>query len=263
MHLALQRDIGRSFDRQSRKRGRVHCLAPDVLALRNWVENSVPAAGRIKDGHVQHQHRVMPAPARAKPLSRFFRIFGLHCNYFLSVECSRLVANSANTSAQKIDTVIMVGPPNRPHSRLAPTASARSSSATFELRVRKAFPVRAAIRRSASRRERVRAQPTELLIAESCDVLNFSCDTMRPKRAACERPCFFSQHAHEAYRTAQSNRSSCVLKALASLPEGFQIREDLLLKIANRERHNELEVLVLQKTAEPTGLEPPSLLQCA
>jgi hypothetical protein len=86
------------------------------------------------------------------------------------------VVNSANTSAQKIVNVIMAGPPNRRHSRLAPAASARSSSATFELRVRKAFRVRvAAIGRRASRHERVRARLAELLIPESRDVSNFSC----------------------------------------------------------------------------------------
>lgn len=176
MHFALQRDIRRSFDRQSRKRGRVHYLAPDVFALRNWIEDPIPAAARVKDGHVQHEHRVVPTPSRAEPLSGFLLIFGMHCDYFLSLGCSRLVANSANTSAQKIDMRIMADSPNRPHSRLAPTASARSSSATFELRVRKAFPVRvAAIRRRTSRHQRVRARLAELLIAELCEVLNFSC----------------------------------------------------------------------------------------
>lgn len=186
MHLALQRDIRRSFDLQSGKRGRVHCLAPDVLTLRNWIEDAIPAAARVKDRHVQHEHRVVPTRSRAKPLSGFLLIFGMHCDYFLSLGYSRSVANSANTSAQKIDIGIMAGPPNRPHSRLAPTASARSSSATFELRVRKVFPVRvAAIRRRASRHESVRTRLPELLIADFRlpelliadlrDVLNFSC----------------------------------------------------------------------------------------
>lgn len=111
VHLALQRDIRRSFRRESWKRGRVHCLAPDVLALRNWIEDPIPAAARVKDGHVQRQHRVVPTPSRAKPRSRFrfFLIFGVHCDYFLSLGRSRLVANSANTSAQKIDMGIMTG----------------------------------------------------------------------------------------------------------------------------------------------------------
>lgn len=55
VHLALQRDIRRSFNRESGKRGRVHCLEPDALG--SWL----------------------------------------------------LVVNSANTSAQKIDNVIMGG----------------------------------------------------------------------------------------------------------------------------------------------------------
>lgn len=165
MHLVLQRDIRRSFRRESWKRGRVHCLAPDVLALRNWIEDPIPAAARVKDGHVQRQHRVVPTPSRAKPGSRFLLIFGVHCDYFLSLGRSRLVANSANTSAQKIDMGITAGPPNPPHSRLAPTASARSSSATFERRVRKLSRVRvAAIPRRASRRERIRGRLAELSI---------------------------------------------------------------------------------------------------
>jgi hypothetical protein len=167
VHLALQRGIRWSFRRESGKRGRVHCLAPDVLALRNWIEDPIPAAARVKDGHVQRQHRVVPTPSRAKPRSRFrfLLIFGMHCDYFLSLGRSRLVANSANTSAQKIDMGIMAGPPNRPHSRLAPTASARSSSATFVLRVRKVFPVRvAAIPQPASLHQAVRLGMAELSI---------------------------------------------------------------------------------------------------
>jgi hypothetical protein len=78
VHLALQRDIRRSFDHQSRKRGRVHCLAPDVLALGNWIEDPIPAVARVKDGHVQHQQRVVPTLSRAEPLSRFLLIFGIH-----------------------------------------------------------------------------------------------------------------------------------------------------------------------------------------
>jgi hypothetical protein len=168
VHLALQRGIRRSFRRESGKRGRVHCLAPDVLALRNWIEDPIPAAARVKDGHVQRQHRVVATPSRAKPRSRFrfLLIFGMHCDYFLSLGRSRLVANSANTSAQKID-MIMAGPPNRPHSPLSPTAGAPRLVETFELRVRKEFPVRvAAMRRRGSRHARVRDRLAELLTAE-------------------------------------------------------------------------------------------------
>ena len=86
-------------------------LAPDVLALRHRIEDPVPTAARIKDRHVQHQHRVMPTPARAKPPSRFLLILRMHCDHFLSLACSKLVANSTNTSAQKIDMVIMACPP--------------------------------------------------------------------------------------------------------------------------------------------------------
>lgn len=56
MHFALQRDIRRSFNPESGKKGRVHCLEPDALG------------------------------------------------------CSSFVTNSANTRAQKIDTVIMADP---------------------------------------------------------------------------------------------------------------------------------------------------------
>lgn len=154
VHLALQRAIRRGVKREYRKGRSRSYLAPDVLALRNRIEDSVPTAARVEDRHVQHQHRVMPTPARAKPLSRFLLIFGMHCDYFLSLGWSRLVANNANTSAQKIDVVIMAGPPNRPHSRLSPTAAEQEPTAIFERRVRKAFLVRvAAIRRRASGRK--------------------------------------------------------------------------------------------------------------
>jgi hypothetical protein len=118
VHFALQRGIRRSFKRESGKRGRAHYLAPDVLALWNRIEYPVPTAARIKDRHVQHEHRVMPTPTRAKPPPRFLLILRIHCDYSLSLGCSKLVANSANTSAQKIDIMIMAGLPNRPHSRL-------------------------------------------------------------------------------------------------------------------------------------------------
>ena len=77
----------------------------------------------------------------------------MHCDYFISLGCSRLIANSTSTNAHKIDIVIMT-PPKRPRSRLSPTALGQRPSATFEVRVRKVFLVRvAAIRRGASRRE--------------------------------------------------------------------------------------------------------------
>ena len=78
VHLALQRGIRRSFNRATGKTGRVHCLTPNVLALRNWIEDPIPAAARVKDGHVQHQHRVVPTPLRAKPFSRFLLILAMH-----------------------------------------------------------------------------------------------------------------------------------------------------------------------------------------
>jgi hypothetical protein len=111
VHFALQRDIRRRFNRETGKRGRAHYLAPDVLALWNRIEDPVPTAARIKDRHAQHEHRVMPMTGRAKPPSRFFLILRTHCDYFLSLGCSKLVANSTNTSAQKIDMAIMAGPP--------------------------------------------------------------------------------------------------------------------------------------------------------
>jgi hypothetical protein len=72
MHLALKRDIRRSFSREDGKRRPVHYLTPDVLALWNWIEDPVPTAARIEGRHVQHQHWIMPTPARAKPVSRSF-----------------------------------------------------------------------------------------------------------------------------------------------------------------------------------------------
>ena len=42
------------------------------------IENSVPTPARVKDRHVQHQHRVMPTLTRAKPLSEFLLMFGMH-----------------------------------------------------------------------------------------------------------------------------------------------------------------------------------------
>ena len=53
---------------------------PDVLAVGDRVEDAAPSAARIKDGHVQCQHRVVPTPACAEPLSRLFLIHfcGVH-----------------------------------------------------------------------------------------------------------------------------------------------------------------------------------------
>ena len=111
----------------------------------------------------------MPMPARAKP-SRFLLT---HCDHFLSLGCSKSVANSANSSAQKIDIVIIAVPAKRPDWWLSPPALAQGPSAMFELRVPKVFRVRvAAIRRGASLHQAVRV---ELTIAELCDVLNLSC----------------------------------------------------------------------------------------
>ena len=123
MHFALQRDIRRSFNRESGKRGRVHCLEPDALG------------------------------------------------------CSPLVVNSANTSAQKIDNVIMAAPPNRPHLRWPRIAAAQGSIAIFERHVPKMSLVRvAAIRRTASMYGPVaRAGLGKSSMAESGDALNFSC----------------------------------------------------------------------------------------
>jgi hypothetical protein len=161
VHLPLKRHIRRSFNGETEKTRRVRHLAPDVLALWNRIEDPIPTAVRIKDRHVQHQHRVVATPTRAKPPSRFLLIhfslvhdvsfrnartktpsahnkapmiglritnhsapifiadglrFCMHCDYFLSLGCSRLIANSTSTNAHKIDIVIM-NPLNRPHSR--------------------------------------------------------------------------------------------------------------------------------------------------
>jgi hypothetical protein len=61
VHFALERDVRRSFNRETGKRSCVHCLEPDALG------------------------------------------------------CSPLVVKSANTSAQKIDIVIMAAPLTRTH----------------------------------------------------------------------------------------------------------------------------------------------------
>jgi len=68
-------------------------------------------------------------------------ILRVHCDYFLSLGCSKLVANSANTSAQKIDIVIMLGLTNRQQPRLSQTPM-QASGATCEVHVRKAFLAR-------------------------------------------------------------------------------------------------------------------------
>jgi hypothetical protein len=83
MHLALKRDILRSFNREDGKRRRVHYLTPDVLALWNRIEDPVPTASRIEDQHVQNQHRVVPTPARAKPVSRSFDVGWLRFVVFM------------------------------------------------------------------------------------------------------------------------------------------------------------------------------------
>ena len=170
MHLPLERNVRRSFNREIWKRRRFLHLAPDVLAPGNRIEDLVPTAARVKDRHVQYQHRVVPTPARAKPSSRFLLIhfflvhdacfqiadglrFCMHCDYFLSLGCSRLIANSTSTNSHKINIVIMA-PPNPPDSRLSPAAWAQRPAATSGVRVRKVFLARvAAIRRRASTSE--------------------------------------------------------------------------------------------------------------
>jgi hypothetical protein len=145
-------------------------LAPHVFSRWNRTENPISIAARIEDRHVENEHWFMPPPVFAKPHSRFrfLLILGMHCDYFLSLGRSRLVANSANTSAQKIDMGIMAGLSNGPHSRLAPTASARRLSATFELRIRKVFPARdPATRRRALAHVSVRHSRTKVAIVKS------------------------------------------------------------------------------------------------
>ena len=46
----------------------VHLSTPYVFALRNRIEDVVPTAARIKDRHVQDEHRVVPT---ASPLEEF------------------------------------------------------------------------------------------------------------------------------------------------------------------------------------------------
>jgi hypothetical protein len=75
VHLPLKHHIRRSFNRETGKRRRIHHLAPDVLPVWYRIEDPVPTAARIKDRHVQHQHRVVPMPTRAKPPSRFLLIY--------------------------------------------------------------------------------------------------------------------------------------------------------------------------------------------
>jgi hypothetical protein len=114
VHFALQRDIRRSFNRESRKRGRVHCLEPDAFG---W---------------------------------------------------SLLVVNSARTSAQNIDIVIMAAPPNRAHLRWPRIAAAQGSIAICE----RPFPKMSLVRVAAIRRRALRsdAQSIPLRIAASYDV---------------------------------------------------------------------------------------------
>jgi hypothetical protein len=140
MHLALQRDIRRSFNRAIGKTGRVHYLIPNVLALGNGIKDSVPTTVRVKGRHVQRQYRVMPTRARAKPLSRFFLIFRMHCRHFLSLGCSTLKPNSTNTSAQKIEVVIIAGPSSTGRTRGYHRLRRRKSQTQFSHSVsRKGF----------------------------------------------------------------------------------------------------------------------------
>lgn len=94
VHLPLKRHIRRSFNRETGKRRRVHHLAPDVLALRNRIEEPVPTAARIKDRHVQDQHRVVPTPTRAKPPSRFLLI---HFSLFMMPPFQRARTKTPST----------------------------------------------------------------------------------------------------------------------------------------------------------------------
>jgi hypothetical protein len=74
----------------------------------------------------------------------------IHCLEPDRFGCSPLIVNSANTSAQKIDRVIMGAPLNRAHLRRPRMAATQGLGATFERRSRKMLPVRvAAIRRTA------------------------------------------------------------------------------------------------------------------
>jgi hypothetical protein len=118
VHFALQRGIRHGFNRESGKKGRVHCLEPDA--------------------------------------------FG----------CSPLVTNSANTSAQRIDKVIMAAFPNRAHLRSPRIAATQGSIAICERHVPKMSLARAAaIRQTAS----VYAPADRAGLAPSCNALNFSC----------------------------------------------------------------------------------------
>jgi hypothetical protein len=99
------------------------------------------------------------------------------CLRFRRSGCSPLVVNSAMTSAQKIEIVIMAVPPKRPHLRRRPTGAAQGSIAIFERQGPKVSLVRvAAIRRTGSMYEpAARAGFAESSMAELCEALNFSC----------------------------------------------------------------------------------------
>jgi hypothetical protein len=66
-HLALKLGVTRNFSDEDWRTRRVHRSAPDVFALWNRIEDPVPTAARIKDRHVQHQHRVVPTASPLKP----------------------------------------------------------------------------------------------------------------------------------------------------------------------------------------------------
>ena len=66
---------------------RVHQLPPDVLAVRKRTEDLIPTALRVKDRHVEDQHRVVLAaqPAKPTPRSRDFGLVRIFHLCFLSV----------------------------------------------------------------------------------------------------------------------------------------------------------------------------------
>lgn len=151
-------------------------LGPDVLALRNRVEDPVPAVSRIEVSKMKHQHDIVSGPPLAKPPSRpsvfvpaLIPVFHFHVSCFLlnvfvwgiskkgSAGCGVLLfhddlllacrvaaverdwpslPNRTTTNAQKSDSVI-IGPPT-----MRTPAPARTVDLFFSARIRARFPAR-------------------------------------------------------------------------------------------------------------------------
>ena len=62
-------------------------LPPDILPLRNRVEDAFPTSSRIKDRHAEHEHWVVraPTPTKPPPGSRPVGVPEVGCFHFVGV----------------------------------------------------------------------------------------------------------------------------------------------------------------------------------